>query len=221
MLQYLLKKFGKKYTIDSEIPKSRIRKEIYNRGIMLLRGILRTRKIIFLGKNVSINNKSNINFGKGTVIENYCKIDGYAKEKIQFGESSKLGSYSILTVTSHLSKYGRGFKIGNNSAMGEFCHIGASGGVYIGNNVIMGQYISFHSENHIFIDSNKDIVNQGVTSKGINLGNNIWVGSKVTFLDGAKVGNNCVIAAGAIVNKEFPCDCVIGGVPAKVIKYLR
>ncbi len=220
MLQHLLKKFGKKYVIDPDIPKSRIRQEFSKRGMMLLRGILKTQKIVFLGKSTSISNKSNIEFGKGTVIENFCIIDGYAKEKIVFGNSSKIGAYSILTVTSHLSKFGKGFKIGNNSAMGEFCHIGASGGVYIGDNVIMGQYISFHSENHNFQNKDIEIVDQGVTSKGIWLGNNIWVGTKVTFLDGTKIGNNCVIAAGAIVNKEFPDNCVIGGIPAKIIKML-
>lgn len=220
MVQFLLRKFKKSYTVDSDIPKSRIRKEVFRRIFMVIRGIIHTRKIIFLGKNVKIWNVSNISFGKGVTLEKYCFIDGYAKEKIVFGNSSKLGAYSILSVTSHLSKYGKGFRIGENSAMGEFCHIGAAGGVYIGNNVIMGAYISFHSENHNFEDINKPIREQGVTSKGIVLGNNIWVGVKVTFLDGARIGNNCVIAAGAIINKEFPDNCIIGGVPAKIIRMI-
>ena len=46
----------------------------------------------------------------------------------------------------------------------------------------------------------------------------VWVGSKVTFLDGSEVGNNSVVAAGAVVNGKFPPNVVIGGVPAKVIK---
>lgn len=220
MVQFLLRKFKKSYTVDSDIPKSRIRKEVFRRIFMVIRGIIYTRKIIFLGKNVKIWNVSNISFGKGVTLDKYCFIDGYAKEKIVFGNSSKLGAYSILSVTSHLSKYGKGFRRGENSAMGKFCHIGAAGGVYIGNNVIMGAYVSFHSENHNFEDINKPIREQGVTSKGIILGNNIWVGVKVTFLDGARIGNNCVIAAGAIINKEFPDNCIIGGVPAKIIRMI-
>lgn len=220
MIQYLLNRFGKGYTIDSDIPKSRIRIEILRRIMMVLRGIFRFQKFVFIGKNVRIWNGKNILFGKGVTIENGCVLDGYARKKIEFGNSSKLGAYTILTTTSHLSKYGKGFKIGNNSAMGEFCHIGASGGVYIGDDVIMGSYISFHSENHNFNDISKSIKDQGVTSKGIVLGNNIWVGAKVTFLDGSKVGDNCVIAAGAVINKEFPNNCIIGGVPAKVLKFL-
>ena len=108
--------------------------------------------------------------------------------------------------------------MGNNSAIGDFTHFGASGGIEIGNDVIMGSYISFHSENHNFEDSTKLIREQGVTSKGIVIGNNVWVGAKVTFLDGAKVGNNSVVAAGALVNDSFPDNVVIGGIPARVIK---
>lgn len=66
----------------------------------------------------------------------------------------------------------------------------------------------------------KLIREQGVNSKGIKLGNNIWVGAKVTFLDGCEVGNNSVVAAGAVVNGVYPDNVVIGGIPAKVIKTL-
>ena len=62
---------------------------------------------------------------------------------------------------------------------------------------------------------------QGVTSKGIVLGNNIWVGSKVTFIDGSEVGDNCVVAAGAVVNGIVPNNCVIGGIPAKIIREIE
>jgi acetyltransferase-like isoleucine patch superfamily enzyme len=82
----------------------------------------------------------------------------------------------------------------------------------------MGSYISFHSENHNYEDTSKLIREQGVTSKGIKLGNNIWVGAKVTFLDGCQVGNNSVVAAGAVVNGIFPDNVVLGGVPAKILK---
>ena len=111
--------------------------------------------------------------------------------------------------------------MGNNSAIGDYTHFGASGGIEIGNDVIMGSYISFHSENHNYQDSSKLIREQGVTSKGIVLGNNIWVGAKVTFLDGCKVGNNSVVAAGAVVNGEFPDIVVMGGVQAKILKNIE
>ena len=111
--------------------------------------------------------------------------------------------------------------MGNNSAIGDFTHFGASGGIDIGNDVIMGSFISFHSENHNFEDTTKLIREQGVTSKGIKIGNNVWVGAKVTFLDGTVIGNHCVVAAGAVVNGSYPDFSVIGGIPAKIIKSIK
>lgn len=185
---------------------------------MLLRGLFKLRKKVFIGKNVTILNKSNFVLGKNVTIESYTILDGYASQKIILGDNTKIGSFSKLLSTSHFSKLGVGLKMGNNSAIGDYTHFGAPGGIEIGDDVIMGSYISFHAENHNFSDTTKLIREQGVTSKGIKLGNNIWVGAKVTFLDGCVVGNNSVVAAGAVVNGVYPDNSVIGGVPAKVIK---
>lgn len=217
-IQKLITKSGKSYIIDKNIPNSLLYKTLYNRGIMLIRGLLFWRKKIFLGKSVTIFNKKNFQLGQNVTIEKHTELDGYASQKIEFGNNVKIGSYSKLLSTSHLATYGKGLKIGNNSAVGDFTHFGAAGGIKIGNDVIMGSYISFHSENHNFSDTTKLIREQGVNSKGIIIGNNVWVGAKVTFLDGSKVGNNCVVAAGAMVNSEFPDNVIIGGIPAKIIK---
>ena len=82
----------------------------------------------------------------------------------------------------------------------------------------MGAYISLHSENHNYEDPNKLIRDQGVHSIGIKIGNNVWVGAKATFLDGCIVGNNSIVAAGAVVNGIYPDNSIIGGVPAKILK---
>lgn len=218
LFKYLLQKFGKTYSIDEEIPNRLVLSVFWQRFIMIIRGYLFLRKRVFVGKRVKIRNKSNIQFGKNCTLEDSVKIDAYARKKIILGENVKIGAYSILSSTSHFSHFGEGVIMGNNSAVGEYSYFGAAGGIQIGDNVIMGQYISFHSENHIFDNKSTSIREQGTTSKGIVLGNNIWVGAKVTFLDGTKIDDNCVVAAGAVVKGEFPKNCVIGGVPAKIIK---
>lgn len=220
-LQKILLKAGKTYTIDEKIPDRLIIRSFYIRGIMLLRGMLKLQKKIFLGSNVSILNASNFQWGKNVTIENNTVLDGYASEKIILGNNVKIGSFSKLLSTSHLSKLGKGMKIGNNSAIGDYTHFGAPGGIIIGDDVIMGSYISFHSENHNFADTTKLIREQGVNSIGIKLGNNIWVGAKATFLDGCVINDNSVVAAGAVVKGEFPPNCIIGGVPAKILKMIE
>lgn len=214
----LLEKQGKEYKIDIQIPKKLLVEMLFDRFVMRVRGILFLRKRVFLGSGCTIRNKKNIEFGKNCTIEKGTRIDGYSSKKLILADGVKIGAYSLITCTSHITKYGIGLKIGNNSAIGDFAHFGASGGIEIGNDVIMGSYISFHSENHNFSDTTKLIREQGVTSKGIQLGNNIWVGAKATFLDGCVIGNNSVVAAGAVVSGVFPDNVVIGGVPAKILK---
>jgi acetyltransferase-like isoleucine patch superfamily enzyme len=218
LFQKLLNKAGKNYTIDSEIPTGLFIMNLTKRLVMLLRGYFFLYQKVFLGKNCNISHKPNILFRKNVTIENDVTIDGYAKNKLIFGNNVKVGAYSLVSCTSHLSKYGVGLTIGNNSAFGRFTEFGAAGGIEIGEDVIAGSYISFHSENHNFSDSSLLIRDQGVTSKGIKIGNNVWIGAKATFLDGAIIGNNCVVAAGAVVNGIFPNNVIIGGVPAKILK---
>jgi acetyltransferase-like isoleucine patch superfamily enzyme len=62
------------------------------------------------------------------------------------------------------------------------------------------------------------IRHQGVSRKGIKIGKNCWIGSKVTVLDGVTIGTGSIIAAGSVVTKSFPENSIIGGVPAKLLK---
>ena len=96
--------------------------------------------------------------------------------------------------------------------------IRCAGGVEIGDNTIFGNYVSLHSENHNFANVETPIRCQGVNRKGIVIGEDCWIGAKVTILDGTKIGNGCIVAAGAVVRGEIPEYSIIGGIPAKVIK---
>jgi acetyltransferase-like isoleucine patch superfamily enzyme len=123
-----------------------------------------------------------------------------------------------LAVSTSLNDPGEGISLGDRVGIGEFAYLGGGGGLTIGADCIVGQYFSCHPENHNYSDPETLIRLQGVSRKGIQIGNGCWIGSKVTILDGAKVGNHCVIAAGAVVAGVFPDHSVIGGVPARILK---
>ncbi|MDO4702718.1 MAG: acyltransferase [Tannerella sp.] len=85
--------------------------------------------------------------------------------------------------------------------------------------VLFRNYVGLHAENHVFSDREVPIRTQGVTHPGISIGRNCWIGVKVAILYGVSIGDGCVIAAGAVVTAQFPANCIIGVVPAKIIKY--
>ena len=172
----------------------------------------------FLNFKTAVLNKSQITCLGTVKIGRFCLVDALSNNGIKFGSNFSLGDYSVIKCSGSLRDLGKGINIASNVGIGEYAYIGGAGGVEIGADTIVGQYLSIHPENHIFSDMNKTIREQGVTRKGVYIGQNCWIGSKVTFLDGSKIGNGCVVAAGAVVNGSFPDNAVIGGVPAKILK---
>ena len=173
--------------------------------------------LLFIGKGVKLINRVKIN--KGTIIGDYTRIDGLGSVGVQIGSSCNIGAFCRLICSINYTKIGQAIIIGDNVSIGEYSYIGGASRVTIGNDTIIGQYLSVHPQNHNFTIKNKLIRLQGTTEKGVQIGNNCWLGSKVTFLDGSKIGNGCVVAAGSVVTKSFQDNVIIAGVPAKIIKY--
>jgi len=179
---------------------------------------LKNPKAALLGRSVRIMNASRIRFGWFLKLGDGVELSAIGKEGISLGNNVGIGAYSRIVVSMSFDMPGEYIRIGNNVGIGEFAYLGGAGGLEIGNDCIVGQYLSCHPENHITDDISTPIRHQGVTRKGIVIGPNCWIGSKVTILDGVTVGEGCIIAAGAVVTKSFPANSVIGGVPAKLLK---
>ena len=109
-------------------------------------------------------------------------------------------------------------EIGDNVSINESCYIHGRGGIKIGNNVRISPRVGLFSFNHRFADRDKPIIEQGFEKKAVCIGDDVWIGHNATITAGVTVGKGCVIGAGAVVTKSFPDYCVIGGVPAKIIK---
>tara|TARA_B110000211_G_C14071041_1_gene549982 strand:+ start:1203 stop:1913 length:711 start_codon:yes stop_codon:yes gene_type:complete len=174
--------------------------------------------LVFIGKHSVIKGVGSVEFGKWVKIGRGVKLFSLGREGIAIGNNSGIGDYSSLVVSMTLNQIGKGIKIGNNVGIGEYAYLGGAGGLEIGDDCIIGQYLSCHPENHNFNNVDQLIRLQGTTRIGITIGENCWIGSKVTICDGVKVGDGCVIAAGSVLTKSFPSNSVIGGVPARVLK---
>lgn len=215
---WLLCRVGKGYSADPSLPTGLIFSVLGARTVWLLRGLVRRRSIVFIASRVRIRGAKHVTLGRNSTLERDVVIDGYSRNGVLIGSRSRIGAFTVISCTSHLSRLGEGFYLGADSGIGEFGYIGASGGVKVGRNVIMGQYVSFHSQEHHFDSVATPIRLQGSSQRGIQIDDNCWIGARVTFLDGSKVGTGSVVAAGAVVKGVFPANSLIGGVPARVIR---
>ena len=212
---------NEKFLLDSKIPLLYLVQLLFKRTFMYVRGkmIFGLSSKAFIGCHTRIKFKSKIFMGNSLTIQDDCYIDALSKDGITFGDNVSIGRASAIECTGSLKDIGKGITFGNNVGLSTNCFLGCAGGIEIGNNTIIGNYVSMHSENHNFYDSKKLIREQGVNRQGIKIGENCWIGAKVTILDGTTLENGCIIAAGSVITAGiYKKDSIYGGIPAKFIK---
>lgn len=212
------------YTFDKEYSNFQMLVILLDRTTQIVRGLfrrIRFKKInglLFVGKSVKIKFKGQIVAGKNLIIEEDVYINALSEKGIVFGNNVTIAKKAIIVCTGVIANKGVGIKIGNSSAIGAQSFISGQGGINIGDNVIMGPGVKIFSENHNFYDLNIPIRLQGVSRRGVNIGNDCWIGANTIILDGVTIGNGVVIAAGSVVTKSVEDYSVVAGVPAKLLK---
>lgn len=112
--------------------------------------------------------------------------------------------------------YGKNIHLGKTVFIniGNYFMDGAD--ITIGDHCFIGPYCGFYTANHPLDYQRR---NQGLEKAlPIKVGNNCWFGANVSVMPGVTIGNGCVIAAGSVVTKDIPDNCLAGGVPARIIK---
>lgn len=212
---------GESFELDERIPITYLMSVIAGRLFMAANGIFVLRSIrrrVYIASSAKIRCASKIKTGNNLSVSRGCYIDALSIDGICFGDNVSIGKYTCIECSGTLKDLGKGLIVGNNVGLGTHGFFGCAGGVSIGDNTIFGNYVSVHSENHNYKDRNIPIRLQGVNRKGIKIGKDCWIGAKVTILDGADIGDGCIVAAGAVVRGKIPPYSIIGGVPAKIIK---
>lgn len=215
---------GEEYIIDQHINDIDIISILLSRFVQVIRGSFKSiffkerAGIIFIGKNVKIKHSRHMFTKSGLTIGDNCYINALSKGGVHIGRGVSIGSGSIIECTGVIRNLGEKLIIGNHVGIAQNCFIGVRGKVEIGDDCIFASNVSLIAENHNFSLKNIPIRQQGENRKGIKIGKNCWIGTRVTILDGVTIGDGCVIGAGAVVTKDIPSDSVVVGVPARVIK---
>lgn len=148
---------------------------------------------------------------KESIVSRHAKISLIGGGAIAIGKRCEIHDYSMLL------SYGGKIVIGDDCSINPFCILYGHGGLVIGNGVRIASHSIFIPANHVFQDNTRPVFEQGETRKGIIVEDDVWIGSRVTVLDGVRISHGCVIGAGAVLTKSTERYGIYAGVPAKKI----
>ena len=114
------------------------------------------------------------------------------------------------------SDFGRNIKLSRNVFINSGCCFQDQGGIELGDGCMIGHQVVIATLNHDLMPERR----ASMIPAKVTLGRNVWVGAHATILPGVTIGDNSVVAAGAVVTKDVPANCVAAGVPARVVKRL-
>ena len=172
-----------------------------------------------LGKHCTIRNPQCLTVGRNFVAEDHSEIQALSKFGVTFGDNVTVGSFAMIRPSGYYGReIGEGMCMGDSSNVGPYCYIGCSGFVTIGSNVLMGPRVSIIAESHNFSRTDITIKQQDVTRRGVQIGDDCWLGSNSVILAGTSIGKGAIVGAGAVVTADVPDYAIVGGVPARPIR---
>jgi acetyltransferase-like isoleucine patch superfamily enzyme len=129
--------------------------------------------------------------------------------RLRMGERSYFAAYTYVTGS---------IEMGDDCTVNPYTIV--RGPVTMGTGVRVGAHASLLGFNHS-IDPDRSVFQQPTTSKGITIGDDVWIGSSATVLDGVRVGSHAVIGAGSVVTKDVDDWAVVAGNPARLLRDRR
>lgn len=158
-----------------------------------------------------------VKLGKNVSFNGHIMIDRFKGSCIEIGDNCTFNSHPIFNPRGcrqciiHTAKDFARIVIGKNTGFSGVTIV-AHKEIIIGDNVMVGADSQIGDT-----DDHDDIL--GTTDASVHIGNNVFIGMHCMILKGVTIGDNSIIAAGSIVTKDIPANCIAGGVPCKVLKY--
>lgn len=155
---------------------------------------------------------------KTIVLGSNVRISKDAKLECRYGGSISIGDNTEILDGVLILTYGGNIKIGKQCSINPYTIVYGHGGTSIGDNVFIAGHCMVIPNTHNYQNKHLTIFEQGGTSKGIVIEDDVWIAHGCSILDGVVVGKGSVVGAGSVVNESIPPYSVYAGVPAKLIK---
>lgn len=144
------------------------------------------------------------------------------------GRNIKIGDHFSCKKRIRLEAFGEKgetrIEIGDRVQMTWDCHIGAINRICIGNDVLIGSRVLITDHQHGEINAQAlhlPPAKRPLYSKGpVVIGNNVWIGEGVAIMPGVTIGDHVIIGANSVVTASIPANCVVAGIPGKIIRQL-
>jgi acetyltransferase-like isoleucine patch superfamily enzyme len=172
--------------------------------------------IDFLRRKISLSIRRLALIFSNVEVSSSADISLFASISARSGKI-KIGERVLIERGSIIRSYGGMISIGDDCTVGPNTAIYGGGTLKIGKGVRIGPLCAIVAANHNYDLRDELIFRQGMTTKGIEISDDVWIGAGAKVLDGVQIGQGVVIAAGAIVTKSVPDWEVAAGIPAKKI----
>ena len=113
-----------------------------------------------------------------------------------------------------LTNFGRHIRLGKRVFINHGCTFLDLGGITVEDDVLIGPKVNLITENHPIVPAQR----KSLDLRSILIKRNAWIGANATILAGVTVGEDAIVAAGAVVHKDVEAGTIVGGVPAKLIR---
>jgi acetyltransferase-like isoleucine patch superfamily enzyme len=172
---------------------------------------------VAFGADVVLRHPHKIHIGDNVVIDDHCCLDakGTTNYGIVLEDGVFLGRNTILSCKNGNITLGREANVGFN------VEIFSAADVRVGARTLIAAYTYLVGGDHLFDRVDVPVLQQGRTARGIEVGDNVWLGAHVVVTDGSRIGRDAVIGAGAVVIGEVPEFHIAAGVPARIVRDRR
>jgi acetyltransferase-like isoleucine patch superfamily enzyme len=172
---------------------------------------------VAFGCNIVLRHPHKIDIDDNVVIDDQCCLD--AKGTTNRGISIKRGVF--IGRNTILSCKNGDIVLDEDANVGFNVEVFSAATVKVGKKVLIAAYTYLVGGDHLYDRVDVPVLDQGRTARGIDVGDNVWLGAHVVVADGVRIGRDAVVGAGAVVTSDVPEFHVAAGVPARVIRDRR